>query len=102
MKEFAGTSVSNPQALRTLLNRLKEDRHRMIAHREGRTADVIHEQNPNGRSIVFKANPDPVADDELENLRSYFKACKFFCEHAKNTKNGPTLRHIDQMAWRNA
>ncbi|KII12568.1 hypothetical protein [Phaeobacter sp. S60] len=102
MRNFADGAIDDAQSLRELWNRLEDDRHRLIAHREGKTADVTHERNANQRSIKFKANPDPFKGEELEALQTYFQACKFFCEHARDTKSGPTLPQFAQQAWHNA
>jgi len=103
MKAFADSSVEHAQALRALLNNLERDRHRLIAHKEGKTAEATHEKNANQRSIVLKVNPDPITGEELEALQTYFKACKFFCEHARDSEdfeNGPALPRLAQQIWR--
>lgn len=102
MRDFADGAVDDAQSLRKLWNRLELDRHRLIAHREGKKANVTYERSANQRSIKFKANPHPLKGEELEALYRYFQACKFFCEHARKTENGPTLPWFAQQAWRNA
>ncbi len=102
MRDFADGTVDNVQFLRELWNRLELDRHRLIAHRAAKTADVTYERSANQCSINFKANPDPLKGEELEALHTYFRACKFFCEHARDSEKGPTLPSFAQQAWRNA
>jgi len=100
MKAFADQSVEDQTVLRVLLNRLEKNRHRLIAHREGKTADVTQEVSAKGQSsIVFKANPEIITGVELEELRKYFTACKFFCEHAKDNESGPSLQQFELSAW---
>lgn len=99
MKAFAERSLENPQTIRMLLNKLEKDRHRLVAHREGKTANATHEKNGNLQSIIFKANPDDLTKAELEVLQKYFVACKFFCEHASYNDNKPELGQFEQSLW---
>jgi len=78
-----------------LIERLRIDRNKLNAHRDGKHADVLHDRTSTARSISLLSTPDPLTEGDLSLLEGYIKACIEVVRYGRLDHNSKPVFPLD-------